>query len=70
MVWFVNEREAEGRIGLACTQEGEVYVLTVVDRDGAETRTTFDNEDTMIAESARMHLALLDRGWRAVPRTG
>ena len=66
---FVNEHEAEGRIGLACAQEGEVYVLTVVDRDGAETRTTCGDEDTMIAETVRIHLALLDRGWRALSKT-
>ena len=69
MVWFVNEHEAQGQIGLACAREGEGYVLTVVGLDGAETRTTFDDEDTMIAESARMHLPLLDRGWRALPKT-
>ncbi len=71
MVWFVNEDESGSqRIGMQCGREGDAFVLTVVDANGAETRTTFDDEDTMIAAAVRMHLGLVDRGWRAGPRTG
>ena len=70
MVWFVNERAARSqRIGLHCRREDGAYVLTVADPDGSETRTTFDDEDTMIAEAVRIHLGLVNRGWRALPRT-
>jgi hypothetical protein len=69
MVWFVNEREARSRrIGLDCRREHEAYVLTVVDADGSETMTTFDDKDTMVAEAVRIHLGLVNRGWRALPR--
>ena len=68
MVWFVNEHEARSqRIGLHCRRANGAYVLTVVDPDGSETRTTFDDEDTMIAEAVRIHLGLVHRGWRPLP---
>ena len=70
MVWIVNEREDRSqRIGLHCRREDGVYVLTVVDPDGSETLTTFDDEDTMVAEAMRIQLGLEQRGWRALPRT-
>ena len=70
MVWFVNEREDRSqRIGLQCRRKDRAYVLTFVDPDGSETPTTFDDEDTMIAEAVRIHLGLVHRGWRALPRT-
>ncbi len=70
MVWFVNEREDRFRcIGLHCHRENGAYVVTVVDPDGSEIRTTFDGEDTMTAEAVRIHLGLVQRGWRALPRT-
>ena len=70
MVWFVNEREARSkRIGLYCSREDGSYVLTVVNPDRSESRTTFDDEDTMIAEAVRIQLELVDRGWRALPST-
>ena len=71
MVWFVHEDASRTqRIGMQCGREGDVFVLTVVDLSGAETRTTFDDEDAMIAAAVRTHLGLVDRGWRALPRTG
>ena len=71
MVWFVKEIEARSqRVGLDCRQEDRTFVLMVVDVDGAATWTTFDNEDTMTAEAVRIHLGLVERGWRALPRTG
>ena len=70
MLWFVNEREDRAqRIGLRCHREHGAYVVTVVDPDGSETQTTFDNEDSMTAEAVRIHLGLEHRGWRALPRT-
>ena len=70
MLWFVNEREARSQcIGLDCRREDGAYVVIVVDPDGSETRTTFDDEDTMTAEAVRIHLGLVDRGWRVLPRT-
>ena len=70
MVWFVNEREDwSQRMGLQCRREDGAYVLTVVDPDGSETQTTFDDEDTMIAAAVRIHLGLVHRGWRALPST-
>ena len=70
MVWFVNEGEDRSqRIGLHCRREDGVYVLTVVDPDGSETPTTFDDEDTMVADAMRIQLGLVRRGWRALPRT-
>ena len=70
MVWFVNDREAESqRIGLHCRRENGAYVVTVVDPDGSETWTTFDDEESMAAEAVRIHLGLVNRGWRALPRT-
>ena len=70
MVWFVNECEDRPqRIGLECRREDGVYVLTVTGLGGSETSTTFDHEDTMIAEAVRIHLGLVHRGWRALPRT-
>ncbi|MCH6587507.1 MAG: arylesterase [Proteobacteria bacterium] len=69
MLWFVNDHEAESqRIGLDCHRENGAYVVTVVDSDGSESRTTFDNEDSMTAEAVRIHLGLEHRGWRALPR--
>ena len=69
MLWFVNERaDRSRRIGLRCHQENGTYVVTVVDPDGSETQTTFDNEDSMTAEAVRIHLGLEHRGWRALPR--
>ncbi len=70
MVWFVNEREDRSqRIGLHCHREDGAYVMTVVDLDGSETATTFDDEDAMTAEAVRIHLGLVNRGWRVLPRT-
>ena len=70
MVWFVNEREAQSqRIGLDCHQQDGAFVLTVVDPDGSRTRTTFHDEDTITAEAVRLHLDLMKRGWRLLPRT-
>ena len=70
MVWFVNEGEDPSqRIGLQCRREEGAYVLTVMDPDGSETRTTFDDEDAMIAETVRLHLELECRGGRALSRT-
>ncbi|MCZ6455668.1 MAG: hypothetical protein O6650_00285 [Actinobacteria bacterium] len=43
--------------------------MTVVDPDGSETRTTFDDEDAMTAEAVRIHLGLEHLGWRVLPRT-
>ncbi len=69
MVWFVNEREDPSqRIGLHCHRESGAYVVTVVDPDGSETQTRFDDEDAMTAEAVRIHLGLVNRGWRALPR--
>ena len=71
MVWFVNEREDRSqRIGLQCRREDGAYILTVIDPDGSETLTTFDDADTIIAEAVRIHLGLVHRGWQALPRTG
>lgn len=70
MVWFVDECAAGSQhVGLNCCREGGRYILTVVDPGGVETRTTFDDEDAMIAEAVRLQLGLLDRGWRAQPRS-
>ena len=70
MLWFVNDRENRSqRIGLRCHRQNGAYVVTVVDPDGSETQTTFDNEDSMTAEAVRIHLGLEHRGWRALPRT-
>jgi len=70
MLWFINEREDPSQcIGLHCRREDGAYVVTVVDPDGSETRTTFDDEDTMTAEAVRIHLGLVNRGWRALART-
>ncbi len=70
MLWFIDEREDPSqRTGLHCHQENGAYVVTVVDPDGSETRTTFDDEDSMTAEAVRIHLGLERRGWRALPRT-
>ena len=70
MVWFVNNREnGSQRIELLCRRTGADYVLTVVEPDGSETKTTFDDEDTMLAEALQIHLRLENRGWRALPRT-
>ena len=70
MLWFINEREDPSqRIGLDCRREDGAYVLTVVDPDGSETATKFNDEDTMIAEAVRIHLGLTHRGWRTLPRT-
>ena len=69
MVWFVNECEDRSqRIGLHCHRKNGAYVVTVVDPDGLETQTTFDDEDSMTAEAVRIHLGLERRGWRALPR--
>ena len=69
MLWFVNDHEAKSqRIGLDCHRENGAYVVTVVDSDGSENRTTFDDEDSMTAEAVRIHLGLEHRGWRALPR--
>ena len=70
MVWFTNEREDRTqRIGLQCRRENGAYVVTVVDPDGSETQTRFDDENAMTAEAVRIHLGLEHRGWRALPRT-
>ncbi len=70
MVWFINEREDPSRrIGLHCHRENGAYVVTIVDPDGSETQTRFDDEDAMTAEAVRIHLGLEHRGWRALPRT-
>ena len=70
MVWFVNECEDRlQRIGLQCRREDGICVLTVMNPDGSETPTTFDDADTMIAEAVRIHVDLVQRGWRALPRT-
>jgi len=70
MLWFIDEREDPSqRIGLHCHQEHGAYVVTVVDPDGSETRTAFDDEDSMTAEAVRIHLGLERRGWRVLPRT-
>ena len=69
MLWFVNKREDRSqRIGLRCHRENGTYAVTVVDSDGSETQTTFDNEDSMTAEAVRIHLGLEHRGWQALPR--
>ena len=36
------------RIGLHCHRESGAYVVTVLDPDGSETRTTFDEEESMM----------------------
>ncbi len=70
MLWFTKEREDRShRVGLRCGRENGAYVLTVVDADGSETRTTFVDEDAMVAEAVRLQLDLESRGWRALPRT-
>ena len=70
MVWFVNDREDPSqRVGLHCHRENGAYVVTIVDPDGSETATTFDDEDSMTTEAVRIHLGLVNRGWRALPRT-
>ena len=69
MLWFVNDHEAESqRIGLDCLREDGTYVVTVVNTDRSESRTTFDDENSMTAEAVRIHLELEHRGWRALPR--
>ena len=70
MLWFVNACEDRSQpIGLHCRREDGFYALTVVDADGSETRTTFHDEDAMVAEAVRLQLDLESRGWRALPRT-
>ncbi len=70
MVWFTKAREDwSHRVWLGCGRKHGVYVLTVVDADGLETKTTFHDEEAMIAEAVRLQLDLESRGWCALART-
>ena len=71
MLWFSNAgaQSSSQFIGLDCGRHEGAYVLTLVHPGGSETRTIFDDEDTMIGEAVGLHIELMRRGWRALPRT-
>ena len=69
MLWFTKKRGNRfHRVGFDCGRKNGTYVLTVVDADGAETVTTFLEEDAMVAEAVRLQLDLEFRGWCALAR--
>ncbi len=70
MLWFSTTGESPPQFaGLYCDRQDGAYVLTFVHPGGSETATTFDDEDTMIGEAVRLHIELVGRGWRVLPRT-
>lgn len=69
MLWFTKERANRfHRVGFDCGRKNGTYVLRVVDADGAETVTTFLEEDAMVAEAVRLQLDLEFLGWCALAR--
>lgn len=69
MVWFTKGCEDRpNRVELRCDRERGAYVLTVVSADGSATRTTFDDEDDMIAHAVATQIDLESRGWSVAPR--
>ncbi len=68
MVWFTKVREdSPNRVELRCDRTQGAYLLTVVSADGSETRTTFDDEDDMIAQAVATQIDLESRGWSVAP---
>ena len=68
MVWLTKgPDDRPDRVELRCDRERGAYVLTAVSPDGFATRTTFDDEDDMIAHAVATQIGLESRGWSVAP---